>query len=211
MIPVPEYVRSVSVGVQPHTGAGVRLLPSPLARPCESLSHSRPRLGDAWGGDCGALDHQGRWRVDRRGQGERALSLLVVGSAPLDLTLRGWLQGRGAPGLFLPPHVRSPGKEKEVAPWPGDAQHKGAVGTRRAAGETEQGSGGKDWMHRNPTWLREPLRWKPFCNIWHFVGFPSTSTAHTVLHQTATRPVTSMVNFTSNTLAHLDYGQSSDI
>lgn len=88
---------------------------------------------------------QGR-RVDGRGQGGWALSssLLVAGSDPLDRTPQGHLWGRGGPGLFLPPSLRFPDKEKKVALWPGDAQRKVAIRACRAAREMERGSGERD-------------------------------------------------------------------
>lgn len=84
--------------------------------------------------------------VDRKGQERSApsCSQLVAGSDPLDITPWGPLWGRGAPCLFLPAHLTSPNKEKEVALWPADAQHKGAIRACMAAGETERGSGVRD-------------------------------------------------------------------
>lgn len=100
MIPVPENLTSISMGILPRTGAGVRLLQPPPAHRCESWSRGCPELGTAQGRGCGALGRQSSCcaeatpghaavpgqRVGRRGQGGWVLScsLLVAGSDPLD-------------------------------------------------------------------------------------------------------------------------------
>lgn len=155
---------------------------------------------------------QGR-RVDGRGQRGWALSssLLVAGSDRLDRTPRGPLWGRGVWDYFCPlacgsqtrrrrwpcgqgmPSIRLPSE-------PVGLQGKWREGQERETKCTETPPGSWSCRGENHSVMFAILS-----------AYPSASTAHTVLHQTTTRPVRSMVNFTSNTLAHLDYGQSSDI